>query len=237
MPDTNTRASYRFFHRLRVRWAEVDLQKIVFNPHYLMYVDTALADYWRSLALPYEQSLHAMGGDLFVRKSTLEFHASAVYDDVLDVGLRCARVGNSSMQLVSGVFRGDDLLVGAELVYVFADPVAKVSLPVPQILRDLLTRFEQGESPVRAAVGDWQSLREAVCSLRTPEDRDAHAKHCVLYNAMNEAIACGRLALGADPQVDGLFVSPLLRGAGWSRVVRQHLNNEITHTPESANNV
>ena len=237
MPDTNTRASYRFFHRLRVRWAEVDLQKIVFNPHYLMYVDTALADYWRALALPYEQSLRAMGGDLFVRKSTLEFHASAVYDDLLDVGLRCARIGNSSLQLVSGIFRGDDLLVGAELVYVFADPVAKVSLPVPQILRDLLTGFEQGESPVRTVVGDWQSLREAVCSLRTPEDRDAHAKHCVLYNAMNEAIACGRLRLGADPQVDGLFVSPLLRGAGWSCVVRQHLNKEITHTPESANNV
>ena len=48
-----TRTDFRFFHRLRVRWAEVDLQKIVFNAHYLMYVDTAIADYWRALALPY----------------------------------------------------------------------------------------------------------------------------------------------------------------------------------------
>ena len=223
MPDATTRASFRFFHRLRVRWAEVDLQKIVFNPHYLMYVDTALADYWRALALPYEQSLRAMGGDLFVRKSTLEFHASAVYDDVLDVGLRCARIGNSSLQLVSGIFRGDELLVGAELVYVFADPVAKVSLPVPQVLRDLLTNFEQGQSPVRAVLGDWQSLHEAVSSLRPAEPQDKAAQHCVLYNAMNQAIACGRLLPGAHAQVDGLFVSPLLRGAGWSRVVRQHL--------------
>jgi YbgC/YbaW family acyl-CoA thioester hydrolase len=223
MPDATTRASFRFFHRLRVRWAEVDLQKIVFNPHYLMYVDTALADYWRALALPYEQSLRAMGGDLFVRKSTLEFHASAVYDDVLDVGLRCARVGNSSLQLVSGIFRGEELLVGAELVYVFADPVAKVSLPVPQVLRDLLTRFEEGESPVRALQGNWESLHETVINLRPPDPQDAGAQHCVLYNAMNEAIACGRLVSGAEPQVGGLFVSPLLRGAGWSRVVRQHL--------------
>jgi acyl-CoA thioesterase FadM len=30
------RSQFRFFHRLRVRWAEVDLQKIVFNHHYLM---------------------------------------------------------------------------------------------------------------------------------------------------------------------------------------------------------
>ena len=223
MSDISSRASFRFFHRLRVRWAEVDLQKIVFNPHYLMYVDTALADYWRALALPYEQSLHAMGGDLFVRKSTLEFHASAVYDDVLDVGLRCARVGNSSLQLVSGIFRGEELLVSAELVYVFADPVAKASLPVPQVLRNLLTNFEQGQSPVRAVLGDWHSLREAVGSLRSIEAQDASAQHCVLYNAMNQVVACGRLSPGLQAQVEGLFVSPLLRGAGWSRVVRQHL--------------
>jgi len=223
MSDISSRASFRFFHRLRVRWAEVDLQKIVFNPHYLMYVDTALADYWRALALPYEQSLHAMGGDLFVRKSTLEFHASAVYDDVLDVGLRCARVGNSSLQLVSGIFRGEELLVSAELVYVFADPVAKASLPVPQVLRNLLTNFEQGQSPVRAVLGDWHSLREAVGSLRSIEAQDASAQHCVLYNAMNQVVAFGRLSPGLQAQVEGLFVSPLLRGAGWSRVVRQHL--------------
>jgi len=223
MPDSNTRAAFRFFHRLRVRWAEVDLQKIVFNPHYLMYVDTALADYWRALALPYEQSLHAMGGDLFVRKSTLEFHASAVYDDVLDVGLRCARVGNSSLQLMSGIFRGEELLVSAELVYVFADPVAKASLPVPQVLRDLLTQFEQGQSPVRAVLGEWHSLREAVGRLRASEPQDTNAQHCVLYNAMNQVVACGRLSPGLQAQVEGLFVSPLLRGAGWSRVVRQHL--------------
>jgi YbgC/YbaW family acyl-CoA thioester hydrolase len=223
MSDATARAAFRFFHRLRVRWAEVDLQKIVFNPHYLMYVDTALADYWRALALPYEQSLHAMGGDLFVRKSTLEFYASAVYDDVLDVGLRCARIGNSSLQLVSGIFRDQQLLVSAELVYVFADPVAKVSLPLPQVLRDLLTNFEQGQSPVRAVRGDWHNLQEAVCSLRLAEPLDEAAQHCVLYNAMNQAIACGRVSLGDHAQVDGLFVSPLLRGAGWSQVVRQHL--------------
>ena len=45
------RRDFRFTHHLRVRWAEVDVQKIVFNPHYLMYFDCAIADYWRALAL------------------------------------------------------------------------------------------------------------------------------------------------------------------------------------------
>ncbi len=53
------RDDFRLLHRLRVRWAEVDMQKIVVNGHYLMYFDTAMADYWRALALPYEATMHA----------------------------------------------------------------------------------------------------------------------------------------------------------------------------------
>ncbi|MEO8060823.1 MAG: 4-hydroxybenzoyl-CoA thioesterase, partial [Burkholderiales bacterium] len=43
-----TRTDFRFSERLRVRWAEIDAQKIVFNGHYLMYFDTAVAGYWRA---------------------------------------------------------------------------------------------------------------------------------------------------------------------------------------------
>jgi len=57
------RQDFRFFHRLRVRWAEVDMQKIVFNAHYLMYFDTAIADYWRALALPYEAAMQQLQGE------------------------------------------------------------------------------------------------------------------------------------------------------------------------------
>jgi YbgC/YbaW family acyl-CoA thioester hydrolase len=82
---TMKREEFRFFHRLRVRWAEVDMQKIVFNAHYLMYFDTAVADYWRALAMPYEEAMHLLQGDLYVKKATVEFHASARMDDRLDV--------------------------------------------------------------------------------------------------------------------------------------------------------
>src|SRR6187399_1947839 len=105
------RQDFRFFHRLRVRWAEVDMQKIVFNAHYLMYFDTAVADYWRALALPYEESMHALQGDLYVRKATVDFHASGRIDDVLDVAMRCARIGNSSLLFEGALFRGEQFLV------------------------------------------------------------------------------------------------------------------------------
>ena len=122
-----TRVDFRYFERLRVRWAEVDLQKIVFNGHYLMYFDTAVAGWWRALALPYHDTMAALDGDLFVRKATVEYLASARYDDLVDVGVRTARIGNSSMVLGCAVFRGDQLLVTGELVYVFVYPATQTS--------------------------------------------------------------------------------------------------------------
>ena len=106
-----TRNEFRFFDRLRVRWSEIDAQKIVFNGHYLTYFDTAVAGYWRALAMPYAQTMEYLGGDLFVRKATIEYERSARYDDVLDVGIRCARIGNSSLIFSAGVVRQDELRV------------------------------------------------------------------------------------------------------------------------------
>ena len=40
---------FRFHHRLRVRWSEVDAQQVVFNGHYLNYLDVASGDYWRTV--------------------------------------------------------------------------------------------------------------------------------------------------------------------------------------------
>jgi len=223
-----TPADFRMHHRLRVRWAEVDLQKVVFNPHYLMYVDTAIADYWRALALPYEQTLAALGGELFVKKSTLEFHASAFYDDRLSVGLRCARIGNSSLQFVSGIFRGDDLLVSAELIYVFADPVSRRALTVPDAMRHTMLGFEQGESVVSTKVGDWNTLQAGVLALRALDEHDADARHCLLRNALGEPVSTARLVPGGS-EPDGVAVTPLLQGAGWGEAAIASLN--VAHDP------
>jgi YbgC/YbaW family acyl-CoA thioester hydrolase len=209
-------ADFRLLHALRVRWAEVDLQKIVFNPHYLAYVDTAMADYWRALALPYEASLQRLGGDLFVKKSTLEFHASAHYDDRLTVGLRCARIGNSSLQFLSGIFRDQELLVSAELVYVFADPIAKTALTVPPPLRNTMLAYEQGQPIVGQQMARWDEVQAVVRRLRAPDNQDADAVHCVLRNALDEPIATARMRVQAS-EPDGVAVIDSLRGAGWGR--------------------
>ena len=230
-----TRDDFRFFHRLRVRWAEVDLQKIVFNAHYLMYFDTAITDYWRALALPYEAAMHELGGDLYVKKSSLEFHGSARFDDQLDIGLKCARIGNSSMSFVGGIFRGHDLLVTCELVYVFADPATQTSKPVPQALRDVLNGFEAGEAMVSLRIGPWNDLAAAARPVRTevflqeqrvPIDMewdadDETALHAVAINRLGMPLATGRLlpAVAGTARIGRMAVSRVLRGSGLGRQI------------------
>ena len=222
------RQDFRFFHALRVRWVEVDMQKIVFNGHYLMYLDTAVSDYWRALALPYEQSLHGMGGDLFVVKSSLEYKASALYDDLLHIGMRCARIGNSSIVFDGVVFRGDQVLVKGELVYVYADPQTQTSKPLPQVLRDILLGFEQGEDVTALQLGSWEALQTLAAPLRTEvfvdeqgvdqalewDEHDALCVHAVLCNRLGAPVATGRLlpSVNGVAKIGRLAVKRVLRG-------------------------
>ena len=132
-------------HRLRVRWAEVDMQKIVFNGHYLMYLDTAIADYWREIGLPYPHGyVERYGSDVFLRKATVEYLGSARYDDELTVYCRVAKLGRSSMTFQFEIHRQDDAspLVTAELVYVNADPQMKAA-PLPEEVREKVRRYEK----------------------------------------------------------------------------------------------
>ena len=229
------RQNFRCMHRLRVRWAEVDMQKIVFNAHYLMYIDTAMSEYWRALALPYEASMHILGGEMYVKKATVEYHASAKLDDTLDVGMRCARIGNSSCLFEAAIFCGDRLLVTGELVYVFADPATQTSTPVPAALRAMLEGYEAGAEMVEVRTGDWNTLGRDAARLRTavfvreqgiPADveadaLDASARHAVLYNRLGQPVATGRLLQQAPGvgRIGRMAGDRSVRGAQWGRVL------------------
>ena len=229
------RSDFRCFHRLRVRWAEVDMQKIVFNAHYLMYIDTAMADYWRALALPYEASMLVLGGEMYVKKATVEYHASARLDDVLDIGMRSARVGNSSCLFQAGIFAGDRLLVSGELLYVFADPHTQTSKPVPAALRALFESYEAGAHMLEVRTGDWNALGRDAGRLRTEvfvreqgidadieaDALDATARHAVLYNRLGMPVATGRLLAPAPGvgRIGRMAVDRSIRASGAGRVL------------------
>ena len=201
----------------------------------------SVAGYWRALALPYQATMQALGGDLYVRKVTLEYEGSARYDEQIDVGIRCARIGNSSMRLQAAVFRGEQRLVHGELVYIFADPGSQTAQPVPPALRAVLTGFEAGESMLDVRTGDWAALgaeagairdavfiqEQGIAAALEHDAADSTALHAVAYNRLGLALGTGRLlSSGAGTaKIGRMAVLASLRGAGIGRPLLDALVN------------
>lgn len=213
------------------------MQKIVFNAHYLMYFDTAISDYWRALALPYEEAMQQLEGELYVKKSSVEYHGSARFDDRLDVALKCVRIGRSSVTFSGAIFKAGELLITGELVYVFADLVTQTSKPVPDALRSVLERFEARQPVTRLETGTWAQLGVDAAKLRTEvfvneqrvplelewDEADHTAVHAVAYNFLDQPVATGRLLLNSTGtgRIGRMAVKRVLRGS--------HLGGDLLH--------
>ncbi len=131
-------------HRLRVRWAEVDRQDVVFNGNYFLYFDIAITEYWRLIGYAYPEDLpHRFGTEIYAVKAAAEFHGSACYDDVLEVCCRATRIGRSSLQFALGIYRGEERLTSGEITYVNADPKTRKALPWPEAVRRSVLGFER----------------------------------------------------------------------------------------------
>ena|SRR5689334_11737871 len=145
-----TQDPFRFRHELRVRWAEVDRQGIVFNGHYLTYFDVGITEYWRAIGYPYPDGLLGAGVDTFVVKATIEYHAPAQYDDVLVVCVRVGRLGRTSMQFLLQVRRDAEPLIDGEVIYVLADPSSRKPKDIPPFLREAVSRYESTAPQLKA---------------------------------------------------------------------------------------
>ena len=227
------RQDFRFFHRLRVRWAEVDVQKIVFNAHYLTYFDVGVTEYWRAMHLPYEDAMHRLGGELYLKKASVEYQASARMDDWLDIGMRTARLGNSSMVLSGAIFRGEQHLISGELVYVFADPATQTSRPLPADFRAMVQEYDAGQDPCLLRLGRWPELGAEAATVRTavfvaeqgidPKDEwdeaDTTALHALACNRLGQAVATARLLVEGPgvARIGRMAVLRALRGMGIGR--------------------
>ncbi|EPZ48098.1 MULTISPECIES: acyl-CoA thioesterase [Alicyclobacillus] len=130
--------NYRFHHELRVRFSEVDGQGIVFNAHYLSYLDIAFAEYLRR-----ELQLSSGMPRTVLAKSTLQFRQPAKFDDVLQIWVRTHRIGTSSMTVSFLITREDEVLFEAEHIYVYVNEDGQPQ-PVPELWRQTIEAYEQG---------------------------------------------------------------------------------------------
>lgn len=136
------RNDFRHRHPVRVRWAEVDPQGIVFNGNYLTYADVGITEYFRGIGVAFPGQLAADGAEFFAVKTLLNYLAPAHFDDQLEVGIRVSRLGRSSMTFSLGIWRADTALTSGEIVYVLAETISRRSRALPEWLREKVRATE-----------------------------------------------------------------------------------------------
>jgi len=99
------RDQFKFFHDLRVRYAEVDSQGIVFNAHYLTYFDTVITEYMRNIHYDYYTLVSRRGLDFHLIKSTVEYLKPIGFDEIIEIGVTTHKIGKSSLTWVLAIFK------------------------------------------------------------------------------------------------------------------------------------
>jgi acyl-CoA thioester hydrolase len=137
-------SDFRFSFLFRVRYSEIDGQSIVFNAHYLTYFDTALTEYVRHLGYDYNAQVREETSDFHTVKTLVEYKSPIHLDEEIDVHVRAARLGRSSLSFQVEIHGHDkdDLRATGEIVWVNADQATHTSAPLPDQLIALLTEFE-----------------------------------------------------------------------------------------------
>ena len=130
---------------VRVRWMECDAQGIVYNGAYLGYLEIGQAEYYRNLGFAIYIIPKSGYFDFAVVKSTQEFKAPAKVDEIIELHVRVSKIGSTSLTLNLEIYPegSDRLLTSIETVYVGYDAATASSRPVPDAIRQLVTRFEE----------------------------------------------------------------------------------------------
>lgn len=138
-----------FTHSVRVRYAECDMQGVVFNSHYLAYFDVALTELWRE-ALGGYRAMIDRGVDLVVAEAQLRYESSARFDDELELELTITRLGTTSIVSAYAIRRNGDTLVAGTMRHVAVDRETHQKTPIPDWMRTGLEPWVDGRGAAAA---------------------------------------------------------------------------------------
>ncbi|MDQ6607702.1 MAG: acyl-CoA thioesterase [Actinomycetota bacterium] len=124
-----------FQHQLRVRYAECDMQGVVFNAQYLSFFDVSITELWRAAFGSYQAMLDH-GVDLVVAAASVRFLRPARFDDRLAIEIAVAKLGTSSVSTSHRVRRGQSDIALGEMSHVFVDRDTLAKTPIPAWARD-----------------------------------------------------------------------------------------------------
>jgi acyl-CoA thioester hydrolase len=141
--SAETRERYPHFLAIPTRWIDNDVYGHVNNVRYYEFFDTVINRY---LIVAGGLDIHA-GDVIGIAVETMcRFHRPLVFPDIVDAGLRVAKVGTSSVRYEVGLFRSDDAAPAAtgHFVHVFVTRATQRPTPIPDRIRAALDRVRVG---------------------------------------------------------------------------------------------
>ena len=136
-----TRADYRWFLGLPTRWMDNDVYGHVNNVTYYSFFDTAVAHFLIANGVLDLATSATVG---LVVETSCRYFAPISFPDEVTAGLRCGRLGTSSIRYEIGLFRTDEDRASAEghFVHVYVERAAQDrAVPLPGALRDAANRL------------------------------------------------------------------------------------------------
>jgi acyl-CoA thioester hydrolase len=129
-----------FVHTIRPRYAEVDMQGVVFNAHWLTYFDEACTRFFEWMGYRPKEAFFE-DFDVMVVKTVIEWSGPAGFDDVVEVLTEPTRLGTKSFDLrFTATVEGRPVCVGT-ITYVSVQPSTHQSVPIVEDLRSRLEKY------------------------------------------------------------------------------------------------
>jgi acyl-CoA thioester hydrolase len=138
---TDRKPPFKYSSLTRVGFSDTDAQGIVYYGRYLPYFDQARVEYARHLEL---LATEPQENEFVMRASTIEYHAPAGFDDLLEVFIRVSRIGRTSVTYECAAYRVDDdvLMVTAQQTLVLVDLDQRRPCAIPDSFRERIREFE-----------------------------------------------------------------------------------------------
>jgi acyl-CoA thioester hydrolase len=123
-------------HRIRVRYADCDPQSVVYNAHYLTFIDDAF-DTWVRTVRP--GGFEGGGLDIMVKRADLTWHAAATIGDIIELDVAVSRWGTTSLDVSTVATVAGRALFDSVLTYVMVRLHTTSPVVIPDEVRALFS--------------------------------------------------------------------------------------------------
>ena len=133
-----------FSYNFRIRYSEVDSQKIVYNSHYLTFLDVSIFEFFDAIGFNQEEYIKETNNEFHTVRAVVEYKAPATLGDTIEVLTRIKKIGNSSITFQQEIYlhESNKLLATGEIVWVNTNQKEMVPTTVPDYLRQLLKDYQ-----------------------------------------------------------------------------------------------